>query len=222
MIYFCLIIVHELGHLIMALLLKWKVDRIYLYPYGGLTKFNIDLNVDIKEELLVLIMGPIFQVLATFILIMCLSNSRYIIMVINYSICLLVFNMLPIYPLDGGRLLNLLFNKFLSFRNSLLISLFISIIVLLIIIILSVKYYLRVNFISIFIVLIIKVFEEIKKIRYYCNKFILERYINDYGFKKYKIINSLKNMMRNKKHIFYLNKKYVTEKEILKKIYKKS
>ena len=206
----------------MGVYFKWDIDRIYLYPYGGLTKFNNDLNVDMKEELLVLLMGPIFQIIATLIIILIINNYKSIITVSNYSISLLLFNLIPIYPLDGGRLLNLLFNKFLSYKFSLILSLVISLIIIIFVIIFSIKYYLRLNFIFIFIFLLVKVYEEIKKVKYYYNKFVLERYLNNYKFKKYKRINNINNMMRNKKHIFYINNKYITEKEALKKIYKNS
>ena len=56
-------IIHELGHFLTAKFLNWKVDKIYFYPYCGYTKFNDDLNKPKKEELLIMIMGPVFQII---------------------------------------------------------------------------------------------------------------------------------------------------------------
>ena len=84
-----------------------------------------------------------------------------------------------------------------------------------------IKYNLKANFILVFIFLLVKLLDESKKRKYYYNKFILERYINNYHFKKYKNISNIKDMMRDKKHIFNINNRYITEREFLKKIYKK-
>lgn len=221
LIYLYLIITHEFGHLLMGKYFGWKTNGIYIYPYGGCTKFNIDINKSIKEEFIVLIFGPIFQSIFTFILIMFLKNDKYINMVISYSISLLIFNLLPIYPLDGGKLLNLFFNKVISYKKSFLLSIFSSMIIIFLIIVFSIKYNLNLNFILVFIFIFTKIIEEYKKRKYYYNKFLLERYINKYNFKKLKKINNINDMMKEKRHIFKYNGQYITEKEFLKKIYKK-
>ena len=41
---FILIFFHELGHAITGTILGFKLDKIIIYPYGGLTKFN-NLNI---------------------------------------------------------------------------------------------------------------------------------------------------------------------------------
>ena len=62
-IYMLLIIIHELGHFLAAKLFNWKVDKIYIYPLGGVTKFNENINKPLIEEFLITIMGPIFQII---------------------------------------------------------------------------------------------------------------------------------------------------------------
>lgn len=204
----------------MAKLFGWKTDKIYIYPYGGCTKFHIDINKSMKEEFLVLISGPIFQIIATIILLLFIEKTRDIDMVKNYSFSLLVFNLLPIYPLDGGRLLNLFFNKVFPFRSSFILSILSSIFLVFVVIVMSVKFHLGLNFILMFIFLLTKIMEEFKKRKYYYNKFVLERYMHRYHFNKYKKVKSIRNMMREKRHIFKENGKYMTEKQFLEKIYK--
>ena len=58
----------------MAYLLGIKIDEIYIYPLGGISKFNMDLNISIKKELLILINGPLFQYLAYLILLIIMPN----------------------------------------------------------------------------------------------------------------------------------------------------
>ena len=54
---------HELGHIIMGKIFKWEILKIVILPFGCITYFKIDLNVKLKEEFLVTIMGPIFQMI---------------------------------------------------------------------------------------------------------------------------------------------------------------
>ena len=44
LIIFTLIIIHELGHFIFAKKMNVEVDKIYIYPLGGISKFNLELN----------------------------------------------------------------------------------------------------------------------------------------------------------------------------------
>ena len=57
------IIIHELGHFLCAIFLKVEVDKIYIYPFGGISKFHLSFNEAIWKEFLILCMGPIFQIL---------------------------------------------------------------------------------------------------------------------------------------------------------------
>ena len=40
-----LILVHESGHILIAMVFKWNIDKIIILPFGGLTKFNEIINV---------------------------------------------------------------------------------------------------------------------------------------------------------------------------------
>lgn len=199
----------------MAYILGIKINEIYIYPLGGISKFNMDLNISIKKELLILINGPLFQHLAYLLLLIILPTKRELITTYHYSI--LIFNLLPIYPLDGGKLVKLLLNKVISYKNSLKLIICLSYIVTILLFIITKKN------ISIFIMislLIILIKKEHNKIDYIYNKYLLERYLNNYNFKSNKIINNINNLYRDKIHLIYTNNKYVLEKEYLEKIYK--
>lgn len=199
----------------MAYILGIKINEIYIYPLGGISKFNMDLNISIKKELLILINGPLFQHLAYLFLLMILPTKKGLINTYHYSI--LIFNLLPIYPLDGGKLIKLLLNKIICYKNSLKLIINLSYLVTIILLLISNKN------ISIFIMislLLILITKEKNKIDYIYNKYLLERYLNNYNFKNNKIINNINNLYRDKKHIIYKNNTYYTEKEYLEKMYK--
>ena len=127
-----IILIHELGHFITALFLKLNVSNIKIFMFGGVTTFNESLNVSIYKELLMLLMGPISQVLF-WLLIFYLYRVNLVSSLTFNKICvinkvLLSFNLLPIIPLDGGKLLNNFLNLFLNYDISHKISIIISII----------------------------------------------------------------------------------------------
>lgn len=210
-----LILVHELGHFLTAMMLGIQVDKIYLYPFGGISKFYLSFNELLWKELLVLIMGPIFQILCYFILSHLSYFSDYYELIRVYHYSILFFNLLPIYPLDGGKLFHLLLSYQISFKRSFLISIFFSYFT---VFVFSVYFLLKdfsLNMIVIISFLIYKVRLESKQKDYMMDKFLLERYLHSFHFKKRKNVTSLDEFMRNRNHLIKINGKYYTEKEIL-------
>lgn len=211
-----IIFVHELGHSFMAYILKWNINKILILPVGGMTKFSECLNKPIIEEFLIAISGPLLQIIF-YILFKNKLNLFY------YHYLILIFNLIPVYPLDGAKILNLFLNKITSFKTSYLIGIYLSYV--LIILLLS---YFIINksylIICTFIILLIQLYKEYNNINFVFNKFCLERYLNDYKFKKQKIIlgNKLVKMKRDYTHIFFINNKYYREKVILANLFDKT
>ena len=108
-------LIHELGHLTAGLLLGMKPEKIEIMPFGVSIAFKIkveEYNKKIKKgnmleikKILVALAGPIIN----FILIIISSNIKMdifkSIMIIYTNFLIMIFNLLPIYPLDGGRIL---------------------------------------------------------------------------------------------------------------------
>jgi hypothetical protein len=69
--------------------------------------------------------------------------------------------------------------------------------------------------------LVIKIINEIKNHKQLINKFILERYLYKFKFKKIKILKNqnIKNMYKDKKHFFCLNNKLYDEQVVLSKMF---
>lgn len=210
-----LIIIHELGHFIGAKIVKWQVKKIIVLPFGGITIFDEFLSKSLYEEFIILLLGPLFQII---FYISFNSIFGFNLLLHNYHYALLFFNILPIFPLDGYKLLNIFINKFCSFKISHLLTMTISSITAIFVFTISLYH---ANFVMLLaiIFLIIKNIEEFINHNLIFNKFLLERYLYSINLKKSKIIksNNLKKMMREYKHIFYYNNKYETEKSFLKK-----
>ena len=218
LIYFTIIIIiHELGHSITGLLLGYKVNKIEIYPYGGCSKLEHDINILLLKELLVLIMGPIIQIIFMLLVYYLRIDVKEYFYTFNKII--LIFNLLPIYPLDGGRILNILFNYFFSYYNSLKISIYLSYFLYLVLSIFLLLITKNLTILLITLSLGISIINEIKRADYYFNKFLLERYLNNYYFKKYKKVKDINNMYRDHIHFFLINKRIIKEKEYLHKYF---
>lgn len=213
-VYFMLLIlVHELGHILMSLLFKWKIDKIIILPFGGLTKYNEIINRPLIEEFLVSIAGILLQIIF-YKFIHDYIDYKYF-NLINYFI--IIFNLIPIYPLDGSKILNVLFNKITSFKNSILLTVIVSYIS---IIILSLLLFNTNKLLFLmFIFLFIEVNKFYKEKDLIFNKFLLERYLNNLKFKREKIIKNVDNMKKDYRHLFYIDNKYMTENTFLKKVF---
>lgn len=205
----------------MAKYYGWEIDKIYIYPFGGYVRFNTDINKPIKEELYILSMGLMFQSLF-YLMILFFYNINLIglstlTIFKKYHYSIIIFNLLPIFPLDGARLLNLIMSFKLSFKLSHKVMIYLSYIILIIVFSISIKYFIQTNIFLILVLLLTKVIEENKNHDLIFNRFLLERYLKKYNFIKIKVVNSIYKMVRDKKHLFLINNKYVSEKEVLRK-----
>ena len=176
------------------------------------------LNISQIKEFIILIMGPCFQFVAVYLLLIIFPTDIKLIKLYHYSI--LIFNLLPIYPLDGGKLMNLLLSIKVPFKLSLKLTIIISYLMIIIIVLMNYPY-IYLNLIIMTFFLLYKVTKEYKEINYTYEKFILERYLYKYRFKKSIIINNPSKFHRNKRHLLKIGDKYYPETEYLEKIYKK-
>ena len=195
----------------MACFFKWKIDKICIYPYGGISKFNTLVNVYNYQEFFVLVAGPLIQVIFMFIFYNFLS-VKYQSIFIFYNMFILVFNLLPIYPLDGGKLIKILFSEMFCFKFSLFLSFFVSSILIGILLGLSIiiKNY-------IFFVIILFLYFKLlgNNVSEIYNKFLLERYLYNFKFRKCIKVKNINNFKKDREH--FVNG--VSEKDCLKRYF---
>ena len=125
-----IIIVHEMGHFLTGYFLKLKVKEISLFMFGGVTIFDEDLNLNIFKELLVVVMGPVVQMLF-YMIVYYLYTKGFVSVntmkkVSTINLILLEFNLLPILPLDGAKILNNILDLILSYDLAHKVSLAVS------------------------------------------------------------------------------------------------
>ncbi len=195
------IIFHELGHIVMIKLLKYPINSITIYPFGGIIQIDKLINSKISHDLLIGIGGILGQTILLFFTIILKHNISfyYYQLLINYNLTIIFLNLFLIYPLDGYHLMNYLLNYVFSFEIAYHISLLLNTINVILIFILLIKYrYLNIPIIFICfysLLALIKVKSDI------LHRFYLERLYHRFYYRK---INYLK----------YNHKKYL-KREIL-------
>lgn len=118
---FACVVLHELGHAMMARHFGIATRDIILLPIGGVARLD-HIPSDPKEELLVAIAGPSVNVAIAFLLTVWflisgssvswseinLINGPVVVRLILVNLVLFFFNLLPAFPMDGGRILRAL------------------------------------------------------------------------------------------------------------------
>ncbi|MBA4602723.1 M50 family metallopeptidase [Thermoactinomyces mirandus] len=125
-----LVVIHELGHLAAANAFGWRMESIRLLPFGGVVKTDEWGTVPAREEITVALAGPFQHVFIVLISLFfhqqgwwSLDWTKYF---IHGNMMVAGFNLLPIYPLDGGRILQSSLSYFFPYRVCLEITLWLG------------------------------------------------------------------------------------------------
>lgn len=178
---FVVVFFHEIGHACAAVYYKWRIKSITILPFGGMLETDEYGNRTLKEDLHVIIFGPLqhlWMFLVSYILFLAgiIEYNTFITFTyINGAICL--FNLLPVWPLDGGKLLFLLLSLRYSFLQSHRIALQFSVgasFVLLVTFIAFGQFSLNIVIILAFILFSISI--EWRQRQYVFMRFLLERH----------------------------------------------
>lgn len=102
---------HEMGHLLCGIFMGLKPKSLKIMPMGLSIEFEI-YSKNIKDKLQIkkiwiALAGPITNIIIILITIIFNKNIETILYgeIIYSNILIAIFNLLPIYPLDGGRIL---------------------------------------------------------------------------------------------------------------------
>lgn len=93
---------HEFGHLVAARCVGVRIRNCEIMPYGGEITFINEFERTKKQSLIVSVGGPIASLLG--IILASFLPEPIASPLIYYQSILLVVNCLPLWPLDGGRI----------------------------------------------------------------------------------------------------------------------
>lgn len=219
LIAFIMVILHEFAHYFMARYFGLKYGNIEILPFGAVLNINDFDEVSLKEDLIISLSGPIFNlVLAALFYILHLHSNRSIINSLFLTNAALgIFNLIPALPLDGGRILRNLIAVKIRYRSAnfaaIIISMCIGTIFMLYYIYCFFRGQTNLSFGIIALYIIIYSFREKERIAYIIMsdivkkkfKFIKRGYIENKSFSIYNkndLLKALSLIEKNKYNIF--------------------
>ncbi len=122
-----IIVVHELGHFLAMKIFNYKELGIFFIPLLGAYASGTKHEISQTQSVIILLAGPLPGIIAGaliyfldgqhFFASLSIENHGLLLTTAKLMIFLNLLNLLPIYPLDGGQLLNRLFlddNNFIA------------------------------------------------------------------------------------------------------------
>ncbi|MDD3397367.1 MAG: site-2 protease family protein [Clostridia bacterium] len=122
LIYLIVVILHELTHAFVAKRLGYKINKIFLLPFGA--QLSLDQNfMEAKDEVYVALAGPLCNFFLAFL---CIAIWWIEPVIFNYTKEFVfanfingLINLMPCYPMDGGRIFVALLSKNLERKKAL-------------------------------------------------------------------------------------------------------
>lgn len=132
-----LLFLHELGHFLFLNIFKFTVEEINVYPFGATINFSEHQNDFLYKKLLVASGGILVNLL---LIVVLLPFPKWF----WFNNFVILINVLPLFPLDGGRILNNLMEYFMPYRYAKKVCVVGGLIISLVVILMVMFFYLRI------------------------------------------------------------------------------
>ena len=119
---FVSVLVHEIAHAWVAKKLGYRVNKIFLDIFHGAAEIDLNYLSSYKDTIRIIAAGPLSNA-AIVLIFSCLIFSGLVVspalvslskLFIVVNLLISIFNMLPIYPLDGGRISKAILMRYLG------------------------------------------------------------------------------------------------------------
>lgn len=183
-IYFVVMLLHELAHYTVAKIYGYKLNKIIFMPYGaGLSGESNIFNP--KHEIIIALAGPLLNLV---LVVACVAlwwifpiTYAYTDIFVTSNLVLGIFNLLPVFPLDGGRVVLAYFSEKVNKQKIYKIMKYIGIsfsVIFCLLFFVSAFYKLNLNYIFIALFLLTSSFNNVSNVYY-------ERaYIKNFSYSK--------------------------------------
>jgi stage IV sporulation protein FB len=127
---FVIVLIHEIGHVAVARELGWTVTEVELLPFGGVATMEEAYAADPLDEIVVALAGPFLNVVMIAVSLVCwhvgIWTDEWARFFLAGNVAVAGFNLLPIWPLDGGRIVQAILCWYMPYRRAAIASLALS------------------------------------------------------------------------------------------------
>lgn len=110
------VLTHELGHFWVAKKLGYKLDKFFIAPYGVSLNYQNQVFEN-SDELKIAVAGPLVNIMLSTLCVglwwVFPESYNYSDVFVEQSLMLALFNLLPAYPMDGGRVMLSFLSKYM-------------------------------------------------------------------------------------------------------------
>lgn len=123
-IYIVCLVLHELAHSLVSSSRGYSLGRIHIFPYGASIEGSSQ-NITEVDEIIIALSGPLFNICVAIVFVALWwiypFTYYYTDMIVYANLSIAAFNLLPIFPLDGGRIILALFSLHFPRKKVLLV-----------------------------------------------------------------------------------------------------
>ena len=121
------VLFHEYGHALTGKFFGYDTEHIVLYPLAGIATLKGDWWESSKHEFWITLMGPLtnlvlISILIPFVYLFVYLEYGYllelVVICMEINLIIFLFNLIPIFPMDGGRLLRSILSSYLGIETS--------------------------------------------------------------------------------------------------------
>lgn len=131
LIFFVFILIHEIAHLIVGIVLGGKPKKMIISMFGVSLEFYSYVKAKIFYKIIFYAIGPAINIIIALLLSYIYTEKNLLIekvIITNYMIG--IFNLIPILPLDGGKIIKEFLKIFLKVETANKISIYVSKVIL--------------------------------------------------------------------------------------------
>jgi stage IV sporulation protein FB len=222
---FGIVLIHEFGHAAAAKGFGWRLKEVQLLPFGGVAVVEELGTVPAREELIVALAGPLQHLWLIGFAYGAQAfpgvNQEWWSYFIQANIMIALFNLLPILPLDGGKIIQCLLSYIMPYHSCVYYAIVISLLFSALMIVAAVYKVLsgdlQLNLLVIGLFLLYSNWYGYRQLPYHFLRFLMSRgkQVSRYMIKgtlaqpivvnkQRKISEVLKLFMREKYHLIYV------------------
>ena len=217
---FFFLILLDLGHLLVIKKFKYKVNKIIFYPFGGVIDYEFK-NDLLYKEVLIVSGGVLVNLVLSLVFYLMKIELFYMI-----NLYFVFINLLPLYPLDGGKTYSYFFMFLFPYKIAMKICYISSIVLSLFLLILIYRFYSAYIIIVFFGFIFKSNIEGLINLKKDYNNFLLKKHLfyNEELPKRSSkrwSDNPVDNLFYGRNLSFDYDSFYVNENVILDRLYKK-